>query len=135
MSSLDDELAAMARRARGTTEARRYAPNARSYRQFFHDKAAKETPKVNRVSLKSDGTVTVNGTRYTRDEFRGALELNMREMRSDPISAYNDRRRLDHAQAVSEMQLGYKFLGGELTESDERKSCPNDTRRYRRAAK
>jgi hypothetical protein len=44
----------------------------------------------------------------------------MREMRADPKSAYNDRRHPDHEQAVSEMQLGYKFLGGELTEADER---------------
>lgn len=95
--------------------------NVRAYRQFFPDKAVKETPKVaNGIKLNSDGTVWVNGTRYTRAEFRGALEVNMREMRADPKSAYNDRRHPGHAQAVSEMQLGYKFLGGELTEQDEK---------------
>ena len=96
--------------------------NIRAYRQFFPDKAAaaKETPKVNGVSLNSNGTVTVNGTTYTRAEFRGALEINMREMRADPNRPINHRRHPDHAQAVSEMALGYKFMAGELTESDEK---------------
>jgi hypothetical protein len=111
MSSLDDQHVRMMQRL-----------NLRAYRQFTPARAtaAKETPKVNGVRLNNDGTVTVNGTRYTRDEFRGALEINMKEMRADPKSAFNDRRHPDHAQAVSEMQLGYKFLGGELTESDEK---------------
>jgi hypothetical protein len=111
MSSLDNQYVRMMR-----------GLNLRAYRQFTPARAtaAKETPKVNGIKLNSNGTVTVHGTTYTRDEFRGALELNMREMRADPKSAYNDRRHPDHEQAVSEMQLGYKFLGGELTEADER---------------
>ena len=44
----------------------------------------------------------------------------MRAMRADPNSAYNDLRHLDHKQAVAEMALGYKFMAGELTDSDER---------------
>jgi hypothetical protein len=123
MSSLDDELAAMARAERAArTAARGYGINIRAYRQFFPDKAAaaKETPKVNGVSLNSDGTVTVNGTRYTRDEFRGALELNIKAQREDPNSAYRNTRDPNHKQAVKEINLAYRWLGGELTESDER---------------
>jgi hypothetical protein len=76
---------------------------------------------MNGVRLNSNGTLTINGQQtYTRAEFRVALEENMKAQRADPKSAYNDRRHPDHEAAVSQMQLGYKFLGGELTESDER---------------
>lgn len=95
-----------------------------SWRQFFPatNTAARETQKVaqNGIRMNSNGTVTINGTTYSRDEFRGALEINMRAMRADPNSAYNDLRHLDHKQAVAEMALGYKFMAGELTDSDER---------------
>ena len=111
MSSLDNQYVKMMQRL-----------NLRAYRQFTPARAtaAKETPKVNGIKLNSNGTVTVHDTTYTRDEFRGALEINMKEMREDPNSADNDRRHPDHAQAVSEMALGYKFMAGELTEADER---------------
>ena len=74
----------------------------------------------NGIKLNSNGTVTIHGTTYSRAEFRGALEINMREMRADPNSAYNDRRHPDHKQAIAEMALAYKFIAGELSESDER---------------
>ena len=70
--------------------------------------------------LNSNGTVTIHGTTYSRAEFRGALEANMKAQRAHPKSAFNDRRHPDHAQAVSEMQIAYRWLGGELTESDEK---------------
>ena len=79
--------------------------NVRAFRQFTPAKAAAatETPRMgNGIKLNANGTLTLNGTRYTRDEFRGALEMNMREMRADPKSAYNDRRHPDHACAGRE---------------------------------
>jgi hypothetical protein len=75
---------------------------------------------MNGIRLNSNGSVTIHGTTYRRDQFRAALEENMKAQRADKTSAFNDRRHPGHAAAVSEMQLGYKFLGGELTESDER---------------
>ena len=67
-----------------------------SWRQFFPatNTAARETQKVaqNGIRMNSNGTVTINGTTYSPDEFRGALEINMRAMRADPNSAYNDLR-------------------------------------------
>jgi hypothetical protein len=128
VTSLERELMRMELAERAArTAARGYGINIRAYRQFFPAKAAaKETPKMgNGIKLNGDGTVTVNGTRYTRDEFRGVLEENMKAQRADPKSAYNDRRHPGHAQAVSEMALGYKFMAGELTEGDE-KQIVND---------
>jgi hypothetical protein len=102
--------------------------NVRAFRQFTLSRAASatETPRMgNGIKLNGNGTLTLNGTTYTRDQFRAALEENMKAQRADAKSAYNDRRHPGHAAAVSEMQLGYKFLGGELTEADE-KQIVND---------
>jgi hypothetical protein len=111
-SPLERELQAMMRRA---PQQRTPAPRA------AYIPAKVETPKVeNGIRLNSNGSVTIHGTTYTRAEFRAALEANMQAQRADPKSAFSDRRHPGHAAAVSDMQLGYKFLGGELTESDEK---------------
>ena len=44
----------------------------------------------------------------------------MQAQRADPNSAFNNRRDPNHASAVSDMALGYKFMAGELTQSDEK---------------
>jgi hypothetical protein len=83
--------------------------------------AAKETPKMgNGIKLNANGTLTLNGTTYTRDEFRGALEMNIKAQREDPKSPYRNARDPNHKQAVEEINLAYRWLGGELTETDEK---------------
>lgn len=119
MTSLERELMAMAARE---AAARRPTLNIRAFRQFFPARAAAtERPKqMNGVKMNPNGTITIQGQTLTRDQFRAALEENMKAQRADPKSAFNDRKHPAHEAAVSEMQLGYKFLGGELTEGDEK---------------
>jgi hypothetical protein len=112
MSSLDDQLALMARREMA---AQRRTPN---YRQFFPAKM--EAPKsVNGVRLNSNNTVTIHGTTYTRDQFRIKLRELVSGMQGDSKSAYRDRKHPNHQQAVEEVALAYKFLAGEISPQDE----------------
>lgn len=96
--------------------------NVRAYRQFFPAAAAKEAPRQvsNGVKMNSDGRVTIQGQTYSRAEFRAALEANIKAQREDPKSAYRNASEPTHKQAVEEINLAYRWLGGELTESDER---------------
>jgi hypothetical protein len=122
MTSLEAELQRWALRERQQQQrARGHGLNVRAYRQFFSDKAAgKETRKVETgIRLNSNGTVTLNGTTYTRDEFRGALEMNIKAQREDPKSAYRNARDPNHKQTVEEINLAYKFLNNELSPQDE----------------
>jgi hypothetical protein len=124
MSSLDDELMRMAQRERQQQRRQGYAPpgiRVSAFRQFTP--AKEETRKVastgRGITRNKNGTVSVHGTTYTRDEFRGALELNIKAQREDPKSAYRNARDPNHKQAVEEINLAYRWLGGELTEQDE----------------
>jgi hypothetical protein len=44
----------------------------------------------------------------------------MKAQCADPKSAFNDRRHPDYAAAVSDMTLAYRWLGGEISEADEK---------------
>jgi hypothetical protein len=71
--------------------------------------------------IKFDGNrITVHGTTYTRAEFRAALEASIKAQREDPKSAYRNARDPNHQQAVEEMNLAYRWLGGELNATDEK---------------
>jgi hypothetical protein len=126
MTPLEAELQRWALRERQQQQrARGHGLNVRAYRQFFPDKAAaaKETRKVETgIRLNSNGTVTVHGTTYTRDEFRGALEANTKAQRDDPKSAYRNARDPNHNRAVEEINLAYKFLNNELSPQDEQQA-------------
>jgi hypothetical protein len=91
-----------------------------SYRQFFPAKAAAEAPKqMNGVRMNSNGSVTINGTTYSRDQFRAKLQEIVETMQRDSNSAYRDRRNPLHQQTVAEISLAYKFLNNELSPQDE----------------
>src|ERR1700758_2939136 len=63
--------------------------------------------------------ITIHGVRYSRAEFRQKLEQIKAEMQRDPKSAYRDPKHPQHAEAVEEMALAYKWLGGEIDEGAE----------------
>ncbi len=107
--SLSRELERMIDRApRPPAPARQYRP------------ALMETPKMETgIKLNSNGTVTLNGTTYSRAEFRAELEVRKQAALSDPQSAYYNARDPNHPQVVEEVALANKFLGGELSAQDE----------------
>jgi hypothetical protein len=65
-------------------------------------------------------SIVINSQIYDRGEFRRTLEANMKAVRADRASAYNDPRHPGHMSAVQEMQLGYRYLNGELSPENER---------------
>jgi hypothetical protein len=104
------ELLRMAQRER---QQRRPAPRA------YAALRATETPKMDGVKLNSNGSVTIHGTTYGRDQFRTKLEEIVKTMQGDPASAYRDRKNPNHLQTVEEISLAYKFLNNELSPQDE----------------
>ena len=116
---LDMELQRMAQREQLQRQRAEGARYARNYLQS-RARATGEAPKqVDGIKLNSNGSITIQGTTYSRSEFRAKLQETIEAMQSDPASAYHDRRNPMHQQTVAEISLAYKFLNNELSPQDE----------------
>jgi len=59
------------------------------------------------------------GKRYDRDGFRELLRQQMQAARDDPAHPYSDSRHPQHAAAVADMRNAYRWLAGEISETEE----------------
>jgi hypothetical protein len=64
-------------------------------------------------------SVTFGGRTFTREQLREELPRLIDAARNDPKHPYRDTRHPDHAAAVSEVNLAYRWLHGEVSETDE----------------
>ena len=71
------------------------------------------------VKLNANGSVTIHGTTYSRDQFRAKLQAIVETMQGDPASTYRDRKNPNHQHTIEEVSLAYKFLNNELSPQDE----------------
>src|SRR5258708_6109473 len=120
-SWLAKSLAAYARAGRAARATNAQEATAARWRSFVWQQqlyGQTATPAAKGITM-GVNTITIHGKTYTRAEFRTELEQSIKAQRADPKSPYNDQRHPSHAEAVSEMQLGYKFLGNELSAQTE----------------
>jgi hypothetical protein len=59
------------------------------------------------------------GQRYDREGFRTLLRQQMDAARNDPEHPFNDSKHPNHAAARADMRNAYRWLSGEISETEE----------------